>query len=117
MRRPALKVDGAFGPKTTTALQAFQSGRTPPLPATGVADAATWAALDTASPGSTVGFIERRWGEEVGGARYGLTSRYAFEVTDSRVLITVKVNFTGLAPPAAWFGHVPGGVEQVPGGP
>ena len=104
---PVLKVDGTFGPKTTTALQAFQSGRTPPLPATGVADAATWLAVDTASPGSTVGFIERRWGEEVGGARYGLTSRYSFQITDSRVLITVKVNFTGLAPPAAWFGHVP----------
>jgi peptidoglycan hydrolase-like protein with peptidoglycan-binding domain len=104
---PALRVDGAFGPKTTTALQAFQSGRLPPLPATGVADAATWTALDAASPGSTVGFVERRWGEEVGGARYGLTSRYSFQITDTRVLITVKVNFTGLAPPAAWFGHVP----------
>ncbi len=104
---PALKVDGTFGPKTTTALQAFQSGRVPPLPATGVADVATWTAVDAASPGSTVGFVERRWGEEVGGARYGLTSRYSFQITDSRVLITVKVNFTGLAPPAAWFGHVP----------
>ena len=104
---PALKVDGAFGPKTTTALQAFQSGRVPPLPATGVADVATWTAVDAASPGSTVGFVERRWGEEVGGARYGLTSRYSFQITDTRVLITVKVNFTGLAPPAAWFGHVP----------
>lgn len=104
---PALVPDGAFGPKTDAALKAFQSGRTPPLTASGTADAATWAALDAASPGSTVAFVERRWGEEVGGARYGLTSRYAFEVTDARVLITVKVNFTGLAPPGAWFGHVP----------
>jgi peptidoglycan hydrolase-like protein with peptidoglycan-binding domain len=104
---PVLRVDGAFGTKTTTALQAFQGARVPPLPATGVADAATWAAVDAASPGSTVGFVERRWGEEVGGARYGLTSRYSFQVTDTRVLISVKVNFTGLAPPGAWFGHVP----------
>ena len=60
-----------------------------------------------AAPGSTIGFIERQWSEEVGGATYGLTSRYSFEITDRRVLITVKVNFTGLTPPAAWFGHVP----------
>jgi peptidoglycan hydrolase-like protein with peptidoglycan-binding domain len=104
---PVLKVDGTFATKTRTALQAFQSGRTPPLPATGVADAATWLAVDAAAPGSTIGFIERQWSEEVGGATYGLTSRYSFEITDRRILITVKVNFTGLTPPAAWFGYVP----------
>lgn len=104
---PRLNVDGAFGPLTTTALQAFQGSRVPPLPATGVADAATWLAIDTASPGSTVGFIERRWGEEVGGARYGLTSRYGYQITDTKMQVTVKVNFTGLAPAPSWFGHVP----------
>ena len=104
---PALKPDGKFGPKTTAALQAFQSSRTPPLTASGVADAATWAALDAASPGSTVGFVSRTWTEEVGGATYGLTSLYSWEIQSTRMLVTAKVNFTGLAPPASWFGFVP----------
>jgi hypothetical protein len=92
---------------TTAALQAFQGSRLPPRPMTGVADTATWLALDTASPGSTVGFIERQWGEEVGGARYALTSRYAYQITDTKMQVTVKVNFTGLPPAPSWFGHVP----------
>lgn len=105
---PRLNVDGAFGPLTTTALQAFQGSRVPPIPATGVADAATWLAIDTASPGSTVGFISRQWGEEVGGnANIGMTSRYGYQITDTKMQVTVKVNFTGLAPPGSWFGHVP----------
>lgn len=104
---PVLKVDGSFGPKTTTAVNSFQAGRVPPLPATGIADAATWAALDAVAPGSTVGFVERQWDEEVGGAKYGLTSRYSYEISASRILVTVKVNFTGRTPPGFWFGVVP----------
>jgi peptidoglycan hydrolase-like protein with peptidoglycan-binding domain len=38
--------DGSFGPKTTTAVAAFQSSHG--VPATGIVDAATWAAIDAA---------------------------------------------------------------------
>ena len=107
---PALVVDGVFGPLTTAALQAFQSGRVPPLAATGTADKATWDALDAAAPGSTVGSVERQWTEVVGGATYGMTgaspSRYSWEIQKTRMLVTAKVNFVGLPPLAAWFGHV-----------
>jgi peptidoglycan hydrolase-like protein with peptidoglycan-binding domain len=108
---PALRVDGIFGPLTTAALRAFQTSRVPPLLGTGVADAVTWAAIDAAAPASTVGFVERQWTEDLGGATFGNTggqaSRYAWEVRGNRMLVTVKVNFTGLAPVPSWFDHVP----------
>ncbi|MCU7729175.1 peptidoglycan-binding protein [Actinoplanes sp. KI2] len=104
---PPLVVDGVFGPKTTAALQAFQTGK---VPVTGTADKATWDALDAVAPGSTVGAVERQWTEVVGGATYGMTgasaSRYSWEIQAKRMLVTVKVNFTGLPAPAAWFSHV-----------
>jgi peptidoglycan hydrolase-like protein with peptidoglycan-binding domain len=103
---PPLKTDGRFGPKTTAALQAFQGSRVPPLAQTGIADAATWAAIDAAAPASRVGFVSRQWTEEVGGHVYGLTSRYSYEIQANRMLVTVLVRFTGLTPPSAWFGHV-----------
>ncbi|HEX5201339.1 MAG TPA: peptidoglycan-binding domain-containing protein, partial [Actinoplanes sp.] len=107
---PPLKDDGVFGPKTQAALQAFQSGRVPPLTATGTADKATWDALDAVAPGSTTGAVERQWTEEVGGHTFGLTganaSRYSWEIQKNRMVVTVKVNFVGLPAPAAWFGHV-----------
>ncbi|WP_433379125.1 peptidoglycan-binding domain-containing protein [Actinoplanes sp. CA-142083] len=107
---PALKDDGAFGPKTQAALQAFQSGRVPPLAATGTADKATWDALDAAAPGSMTGAVERQWTEEVGGHTFGLTganaSRYSWEIQKTRMVVTAKINFVGLPAPAAWFGHV-----------
>lgn len=108
---PALKDDGVFGPLTTAALQAFQSGRTPPLPANATADKATWDALDKVAPGSMVGAVDRQWTEVLGGATYQLTgadaSRYSWEIQKTRMLVTVKVNFVGLPPPGAWFGYVP----------
>jgi peptidoglycan hydrolase-like protein with peptidoglycan-binding domain len=116
---PALNPDGKFGSKTRTAVTAFQAGRVPPLPSTGVADQATWAALDAVAPRSTVGAVDRQWTETVGGHTYGMTgasaSRYSWEITATRMLVTVKVNFTGLAPPAAWFGHVPAVWNQYQG--
>ncbi|WP_030442134.1 peptidoglycan-binding domain-containing protein [Actinoplanes subtropicus] len=104
---PPLVVDGVFGPKTTAALQTFQTDK---VPVTGTADKATWDALDAVAPGSTVGAVERQWTEVVGGATYGMTggnaSRYSWEIQAKRMLVTVKVNFVGLAPPGAWFTHV-----------
>lgn len=107
---PPLRVDGAFGTLTTAAVRAFQTSRVPPIAGTGIADATTWVALDTVAPGSTVGYIERQWHEETGGATFGkagaTASRYSWEIGADRMVVTVKVNFAGLTPPAAWFGHV-----------
>ncbi|WP_433303423.1 peptidoglycan-binding domain-containing protein [Actinoplanes sp. CA-030573] len=107
---PALKDDGVFGPLTQGALQAFKNGRVPPLPAPGTADKAAWDALDAIAPGTTVGAVERNWTEVVGGATYGMTganaARYSWEIQKTRMVVTAKVNFVGLPPPAAWFAHV-----------
>jgi peptidoglycan hydrolase-like protein with peptidoglycan-binding domain len=116
---PALKDDGVFGPKTRTALQTFQSGRVPPLPATGTADKATWDALDVASPGSMTGSVDRQWTEVVGGATYSMVgtegSHYSWEIQKARMLVTAKVNFVGPPPPGAWFGYVPATWNQYQG--
>ncbi|GIF23929.1 peptidoglycan hydrolase-like protein with peptidoglycan-binding domain [Actinoplanes tereljensis] len=107
---PKLKDDGSFGPLTQAELRKFQSGRVPPLPATGTADKATWDALDVASPASMTGAVERQWTEVVGGATYSMVgvgaSHYSWEIQKTRMLVTAKVNFVGLAAPGAWFGHV-----------
>ncbi|GAA0558551.1 hypothetical protein GCM10010172_46970 [Paractinoplanes ferrugineus] len=116
---PALKDDGAFGPKTLAALRAFQTGRVPPLPATGTADKATWDALDVASPGSLTGAVDRQWTEVVGGATYSMVgaegSHYSWEIQKTRMLVTAKVTFVGPPPPGAWFGYVPATWNQYQG--
>jgi hypothetical protein len=108
-----------FGPLTQAALQAFQTGRVPPLAATGTADKATWDALDTVAPGATIGAVDRQWTESVGGATYGMTgdraARYAWEIQQTRMLVTAKVNFVGLPAPGAWFGHVEAAWNQYRG--
>jgi peptidoglycan hydrolase-like protein with peptidoglycan-binding domain len=113
---PPLVVDGVFGPKTTAALQTFQTGK---VPVTGTADKATWDALDAVAPGSTVGAVERQWTEVVGGHTYGMTGvnadRYSWEIQAKRMLVTAKVNFTGLPAPAAWFTHVEAAWNQYLG--
>jgi Putative peptidoglycan binding domain len=48
-----VKVDGSFGPNTTTAVAAFQSSHG--LPATGTVNAATWAAMDAAVAAKAAG--------------------------------------------------------------
>ena len=59
-----------------------------------------------------MGFRERQWQEEVGGATYAMAntgrggSRYAWEIRARDIHVTSKVRFTGAAPPSAWFGHV-----------
>jgi peptidoglycan hydrolase-like protein with peptidoglycan-binding domain len=106
---PPLVDDGVFGPLTTAALHQFQAGRVPPL-AAGPADKATWDALDAVAPASTVGAVERQWTEVMGGHLYGMTganaARYSWEIQKNRMLVTAKINFVGLPPPAAWFGYV-----------
>jgi peptidoglycan hydrolase-like protein with peptidoglycan-binding domain len=116
---PALVDDGVFGPLTQAALQAFQTGRVPPLAATGTADKATWDALDAVAPGSMIGAVERQWTEVLGGATYGMTgaraARYSWEIQKNRMLVTAKVNFVGQAAPGAWFGHVESAWNQYKG--
>jgi peptidoglycan hydrolase-like protein with peptidoglycan-binding domain len=103
--------DGRWGRDTRTATLAFQ-GATPGLAASGIGDLATWRALDAVAPIASVGFQERQWSEEVGGHTYRMTnagrggSRYSWEIKTGEILVSAKVNFTGAAPPSAWFGHV-----------
>ncbi|MBL8055705.1 MAG: peptidoglycan-binding protein [Anaerolineales bacterium] len=102
---PPVPVDGQFGPATVTAVNNFQTAQGL-LPATGQADNATWARLDALAPGATVGRVERRWGEEVGGQRFGMTSRYTWRINPGEIRVTVRINFTGLAPKPTWFGFI-----------
>ncbi len=101
---PPVPVDGQFSTATGTAVSDFQNSQG--IPATGVADGPTWARLDAVAPGSSVGRVERQWGEEVGGQRFGMTSRYTWRINPGEIRITVNIAFTGLAPKNTWFGFI-----------
>jgi peptidoglycan hydrolase-like protein with peptidoglycan-binding domain len=104
--------DGRWGTDTRNATVAFQAATPGLAPGNGIGDIATWTALDAIVPTVAVGYRERQWREEVGGATYGMTnagrggSRYAWEIRGRDIHVTSKVRFTGAAPPGAWFGHV-----------
>jgi peptidoglycan hydrolase-like protein with peptidoglycan-binding domain len=86
-----LAVDGVFGPKTDGGLKAFQG--TVPLPATGIADPATWAKLETAGA-ATQGHVEFDWLEEVEGVKgVGLTAAYDWKLSKTALSITANINF------------------------
>jgi peptidoglycan hydrolase-like protein with peptidoglycan-binding domain len=103
--------DGQFGPKTQAVLNVFQA-ENPPVPLTGLGDAATWAKLDAFA--SSVGHIARTWTEVVGGHTYGMTSVYSWRMSPSAMTVTVGINFQPPAPAApmpavpvnTWFGYI-----------
>jgi peptidoglycan hydrolase-like protein with peptidoglycan-binding domain len=105
--------DGQFGPKTQAVLNVFQA-ENPPVPLTGLGDAATWAKLDAFA--SSVGQISRRWTEVVGGHTYGMTSVYSWRMSPSAITVTVGINFQPPAPAApmpavpvgTWFNDMKG---------
>lgn len=86
-----LAVDGIFGPKTHAKTVAFQTSKTI-APANGVVNAATWKELDKL-PAVRFGQVERPWEEHVGGVRYAMTSKFSWEITNSRINVSVKINF------------------------
>jgi peptidoglycan hydrolase-like protein with peptidoglycan-binding domain len=105
-----LAVSGTWNPQTASAVQQFQTSRTPALPTSGSCDAATWAALDAVSPRSTDGAIDRSWTETVGGHTYSMqgarASKYSWHLDIGQMIITAKVKFTNNPPKPAWFTQV-----------
>lgn len=86
-----LVVDGIFGPMTDAGLKAFQA--TVPLAATGIADPATWAKLETAGA-ATQGHVQFDWLEEVEGVKgVGLTAAFDWKLSKTALAITLGINF------------------------
>ena len=78
-----LVVDGVFGPKTDAGPQGVP-GHAMPLPATGIADPATWAKLETAGA-ATQGHVEFDWLRGGGGVKdVGLTAGVRLEAVQDR---------------------------------
>jgi len=89
----ALKVDGTFGLKTQSALKDFQKDKG--LKKTGVADQTTWDELDKVGTVSS-GTRQFESTQICEGMLTGGTAKYAWQVTqDNKLVITVKINFTG----------------------
>lgn len=91
----AVPVTGKFDAKTEALVKAFQSAKK--VKATGEVDAATWTALDTVAGAVTEGARDFRAAEVVEGKLYGIHARYeyAVDLKGRRLVITVKLNFTG----------------------
>ena len=86
-----LKVDGDFGPKTDTALKAFQL--TVPLPGNGIADPTTWSNLEKAGA-ATQGHVEFDWREEVEGVKnVGLRAAFDWKLSKTALAVTVGIDF------------------------
>ncbi len=86
---------GRFDQPTRTAVREFQGSRTPPLPITGVANAATWSALDAVAGPVTVGREEFESNERVEGSQYGGPTRFTWRLHPDRLEISVNIRFTG----------------------
>lgn len=91
--KPRLAVDGVYGRRTHAAAAAFQ--RRHALKDTGIAGPSTWAKMDKLGLASTVGRVEKKWEERVGGQTYGMTSRYTWRIKKKEIRITVRLQFTG----------------------
>ncbi|HYO43978.1 MAG TPA: peptidoglycan-binding protein [Candidatus Limnocylindrales bacterium] len=87
--------NGIFGAGTRTAVREFQGSRTPPLPINGVANAATWAALDGAAGPVDVGREEFESNERVEGSQYGGPTRFTWRLHPDRLEISVNIRFSG----------------------
>lgn len=97
---------GLFNAATRTAVREFQGSRTPPLPVTGVANAATWAALDTVAGPVTVGREQFESNERVEGSQYGGPTRFTWRLHPDRFEVTVTSG-SRVRPTTPWW--PPGG--------
>ncbi|MPZ74726.1 MAG: hypothetical protein GEU74_16185 [Nitriliruptorales bacterium] len=111
---PPVPVTGSYDAATSQAVTAFQTANNI-TPADGVANNATWAALDAQGAGSTIGRVERDWREVVGGVgNIGMTSRYTWEMlprdAPTQIQVRVAINFNPdpgvTVPTAQWFGFI-----------
>ena len=87
--------NGRFDATTRRAVREFQGSVTPPLPQTGVANAATWAALDAVAGPVTVGREEFDSWERVEGSQYGGPTKFTWRIHPDRLEVTVNIRFTG----------------------
>lgn len=107
---PPVPITSTFDAATSKAVIDFQTANGI-APANGVADAATWAQLDIKGAGSTMGRVEKKWHENVGGnPNIGMTSRYTWRLTPednpSTMEVTAKIQFTSNPMKASWPGLV-----------
>jgi peptidoglycan hydrolase-like protein with peptidoglycan-binding domain len=111
---PPVPVTGTYDAATGQAVRSFQTANNL-TPADGIANNATWAALDAQGAGATIGRVERDWREVVGGVgNIGMTSRYTWEMlprdAPSQIEVRVAINFNpdaGLSVPTGqWFGFI-----------
>jgi peptidoglycan hydrolase-like protein with peptidoglycan-binding domain len=87
--------NGRFQASTRDAVRELQGSRTPPLPISGIADAATWTALDSVAGPVTVGREEFSSNERVEGSQYGGPTRFTWRLLPDRLEVTVNIRFTG----------------------
>ena len=88
-------VNGKFDKNTRKALIEFQKAQTPPMAGSGIADAATWAALDAAAGPVTVGREDFAWDERVEGTVYTGDTHFTWRLAPDRLDVTVNIRFTG----------------------
>lgn len=86
----ALAATGVFNDETEAAVKAFRKKNN--LSESGEVDKATWDLLD-AQGKSSVGRIERKWSETLGGVSYGMTSKYSYKVDDKNITVSVGIKF------------------------
>lgn len=86
-----LSPTGVFDDETKDSVIIFQRANGI-KPANGIVDKATWEKLDQQGK-SSFGRIEKEWEEKVGGATFGMTSKYEWRIEKTQIVVTVGINF------------------------
>lgn len=88
---------GVFDVATETAVKAFKTAKGLSNPTDGAVEADTWAALDAAGT-SAVGQVSYKSSQDQLGKQAGSNVKYSWQVTDTELRISVKINFGGAVP-------------------